>query len=97
LQGTVIEKGAVTAGMQIQLRGGRSTLYPEGRKAMDTPSESIRPLTVEETMAILRVSRSTLYRLVDRKELQGYKIARRWLFDRGDVQAFIERKRHTGE
>jgi len=40
---------------------------------MDTPSESIRPLTVEETMAILRVSRSTLYRLVDRKELRDTK------------------------
>jgi excisionase family DNA binding protein len=50
-------------------------------------------LTVEEVASYLRVSRSTVYRLVNRKELLAYKIAHRWMFDREDLRAFIADKR----
>lgn len=59
---------------------------------MKTPEESDL-LTLEETMAFLRVSRSTLYRIVNRGELPGYKIARRWVFDRTELKEFVAHKR----
>jgi excisionase family DNA binding protein len=61
---------------------------------METAFES-RYLTLEETMAILRVSRSTVYRMVNRGELPGYKIAKRWMFDRGEVAEFVAVHRYT--
>ena len=60
---------------------------------MHTGGSGNRLLTLGETMAYLRVSRSTMYRLIQRKELAGYKIGRRWMFDRGDLRAFMASKR----
>jgi excisionase family DNA binding protein len=61
---------------------------------METAIEN-RYLTLEETMAILRVSRSTVYRMVNRGELPGYKIAKRWMFDREEVAAFVTVHRYA--
>lgn len=61
---------------------------------METAIEN-RYLTLEETMAILRVSRSTVYRMVSRGELPGYKIAKRWMFDRQEVAEFVTVHRYT--
>ena len=59
---------------------------------MDTPREN-GLLTMKETTAFLRVSRSTVYRLLDRGELPGYKIARRWVFDQKDLREFVAPRR----
>jgi excisionase family DNA binding protein len=61
---------------------------------METAFES-RYLTLEETMAILRVSRSTVYRMVNRGELPGYKITKRWMFDRQEVAEFVAGHRYA--
>jgi excisionase family DNA binding protein len=50
-------------------------------------------LTLDETMTLLRVSRSTMYRLIEREELPGWKVAKRWVIDRKDLDDFIARKR----
>ena len=49
--------------------------------------------TLDETMTLLRVSRSTMYHLIERQELPGWKVAKRWVFDRKDLDDFIARKR----
>jgi excisionase family DNA binding protein len=54
-------------------------------------------LTVEEVASYLRVSRSTVYRLVIRKELLAYKIAHKWMFDRDDLKTFIAHQRFDVE
>jgi excisionase family DNA binding protein len=57
-------------------------------------------LTLNETMALLRVSRSTMYRLIRRRELPVYKIGRRWMFDIADLRRFMASRRlgsMTGE
>jgi len=46
-------------------------------------------------MAILRVSRSTVYRMVNRGELPGYKMAKRWMFDRYEVAEFVAVHRYA--
>jgi hypothetical protein len=34
-----------------------------------------------------------MYRLIEREELPGWKVAKRWVFDRKDLDDFIARKR----
>jgi excisionase family DNA binding protein len=50
-------------------------------------------LTLDETMPPRRVSQPTMYRLIEREELPGWKVAKRWVFDRKDLDDFIARKR----
>ncbi len=51
-----------------------------------------RLLTVEEVLDILRISRMTLYRIVNSGELKRLKIGSRTFFRRRDVERFIESK-----
>jgi excisionase family DNA binding protein len=54
---------------------------------MEAPS---RLLTVKETCNYLRISPPTLYRMIDRKELVPVKIGKRTLFDRKDLDKYID-------
>lgn len=47
--------------------------------------------TFPEAMRYLRVSRSTLYRLMDAGELVGHKVGNTWRFYREDLRACVER------
>jgi excisionase family DNA binding protein len=55
-----------------------------GQNAQDNPL-----LTFKEAMAYLRVSRSTLYRLMWSGQLTGHKVGSTWRFYRDDLQASI--------
>jgi excisionase family DNA binding protein len=46
-------------------------------------------LTFKEAMAYLRVSRSTLYRLMWSGQLTGHKVGSTWRFYRDDLQTSI--------
>ncbi len=46
-------------------------------------------LTFKEAMAYLRVSRSTLYRLIWSGQLTGHKVGSTWRFKRSDVVASL--------
>jgi excisionase family DNA binding protein len=46
-------------------------------------------LTFKEAMVYLRVSRSTLYRLICLGQLTGHKVGSTWRFYRADLQANI--------
>lgn len=59
---------------------------------MDTPKEN-EFLTMKETTEFLRVSRSTVYRFLERGELSGYKISKRWVFDQKDLREFVAARR----
>jgi excisionase family DNA binding protein len=52
--------------------------------------ETSRLLTVKETCKYLRISAPTLYRMLERKELIPVKIGKRTLFDRKDLDAYID-------
>ncbi len=53
------------------------------------PTEDDLLLTFKEAMSYLRVSRSTLYRLMWSGQLAGYKIGGLWRFYRKDLRAFV--------
>ena len=54
---------------------------------MEEPS---RLFTVTETCKYLRISPPTLYRMIERGELVPVKIGKRTLFDRKDLDTFID-------
>ena len=46
-------------------------------------------LTFEEAAALLRVSRATMYRLLESGRLVGHKVGRGWRFYRTDLHSFV--------
>jgi excisionase family DNA binding protein len=51
-------------------------------------------LTFKEAMNYLRVSRSTLYRLMWSGQLTGHKVGSTWRFYREDLRACVGREVH---
>ena len=49
-------------------------------------------LTFKEAMTYLRVSRSTLYRLMWSGQLIGHKVGSTWRFHREDLRACVDRE-----
>ncbi len=49
-----------------------------------------RLLTVRETCSYLRISPPTLYRMLERRELTPVKIGKRTLFDKSDLDKYID-------
>lgn len=50
-------------------------------------------LTVKDVAQLLRVDEKTVYRLVRKGELPGFKVAGAWRFTRMDLQQWIERQK----
>ena len=65
-----------------------------GKKKQYQPSplpENSQLLTFKEAMSYLRVSRSTLYRLMWSGQLSGYKVGGLWRFYRKDLLAYVHK------
>ena len=57
-------------------------------------SEAPQPaLTVRQVAAYLNVNEKTVYRLAQRGELPGFKVAGAWRFKRIDIEGWIDRKK----
>lgn len=54
-------------------------------------SEEELLLTLHEAEAFLRVSRTTMYRLMASGRLVGYKVGRKWVFYKNDLKALVQR------
>ena len=50
-------------------------------------------LTIDEVAQYLRLDRYTIYRMAERGELPGAKIARRWRFGEADLRAWFEQQK----
>ena len=53
-----------------------------------------KSLSTQEVADILHVSKSTIYELIRRGEINSYKIGRKVRFTQDDVDAYISRARH---
>ena len=53
-------------------------------------------LTFQEAAEFLRVSRATLYRLLDPGQLVGHKVGRSWRFYKRDLHAFVLAQDRSG-
>jgi len=52
-------------------------------------------LDLDDLVKYLKVSKSTLYRLVQTNALPGHKVGRTWRFDRDEVDQWIKSHRHV--
>lgn len=50
-------------------------------------------LTVKEVAALLRVDEKTVYRLVKKRELPGFKVSGAWRFKRADIESWLSNRR----
>lgn len=55
-----------------------------------------RAMTVREVAGYLNVNEKTVYRLAQRWELPGFKVAGAWRFQRADIDAWIEAQKSAG-
>lgn len=46
-------------------------------------------LDFNEAASYLRISRSTLYRLMKAERLEGHKVGRKWVFFKGDLLGLL--------
>jgi excisionase family DNA binding protein len=59
--------------------------------------EEEKYLTVKETSTFLRISVSTLNRLVRQKEIPSYKVSYRRLFDKDELVEWVRAQRSDGQ
>ena len=52
-----------------------------------------RIISLEQVSKLLDVSERTVVRLVEKKELIGFKVGRSWKFDEADVDAYIQKQK----
>jgi excisionase family DNA binding protein len=62
-----------------------------------TEDTAKRLFTVKEACTYLSVSHSTLYRMIERKEIRPLDIGGRTLFDRKDLDDLIEKAKTQGQ
>jgi putative molybdopterin biosynthesis protein len=60
-------------------------------------SEEPMTLTIEEVARRLRVHERTVQRLLDRKELKGYKVGRVWRVDLPDLEDYVRRQKAVAD
>lgn len=56
----------------------------------DSPDDSLDLLTVSEVAAMLRLSKMTIYRLMDRGSLPALRVGRSFRIPRGSVRSLVE-------
>lgn len=49
-------------------------------------------MTIKETSDYLNVNEKTVYRLLEKKELQGYKIGRVWRLKKEDIDKYLKKR-----
>ena len=54
-------------------------------------------LTLEQVAKALGVSERTVLRLIEKKELHGFKVGRAWRFEQIDLEDYIKRQRQKAE
>jgi excisionase family DNA binding protein len=52
-------------------------------------------ITVRDVAAYLNVTEKTVYRLAQRGELPGFKVAGAWRFRRRDIDAWVEHQKRV--
>lgn len=50
-------------------------------------------LDIKQVSDMLHLSERTVFRLIERKELKGFKAGREWRFEQKDIDEYIERQR----
>ena len=60
-------------------------------------TNSTPAMTVREVAAYLNVNEKTVYRLVQRRELPGFKVAGAWRFRPEDIEGWVHTQKTDGK
>jgi excisionase family DNA binding protein len=52
-------------------------------------------LTLKELSRYLKISKPTLYKMVEQGKIPALKIANQWRFKKGDIDTWLERQRRN--
>jgi len=66
-----------------------------GRERESMPPKVNQALTVRDVAAYLNVDEKTIYRLAQRGELPGFKVAGAWRFQSVDLQCWIDQRKRV--
>jgi excisionase family DNA binding protein len=69
----------------------------ETRRIIAMPIEEIKAnefLTIPEVSKLIRISRRTVYRLIEKGELKAGKLGRRTIIKRSDIDRIFEQPKH---
>jgi excisionase family DNA binding protein len=56
-----------------------------------------RTLNIKQVQEILDISERTIFRLIRKGELKGFKVGREWRFEESDIEDFIALQRQKAE
>lgn len=65
-----------------------------GKGGKSMPRKSEPAMTVRDVAAFLNVDEKTVYRLAQRGDLPGFKVAGTWRFQREDLLRWIDQRKH---
>lgn len=54
-------------------------------------------LTIEQVAEQLQVSTRTVRRLMDKDEIKGFMVGKRWRFTQSEVNAYVKRQEEAAE
>ena len=56
---------------------------------MKKPDSTIRLLTLAEAASILKISKRTLHRMIQHRQIPAFKVGGQWRFRREDIETWI--------
>jgi len=52
---------------------------------------------IKDVIKVLGLHERTVFRLIEKGELKGFKVGREWRFEEKDIQEYIEQQRRKAE
>jgi len=74
-----------------------STNAEAARESTPAPAIGRQMLTAQELAVFLRVNRSTVYRLLKRRDLPGFRIGSEWRFDAAEIDQWFRQRGGAGD
>jgi len=51
-------------------------------------------LTLEEVAKYLKISKHTLYKMLEKRKIPAFKVANQWRFKKSDIDRWLEKQRN---
>jgi len=61
---------------------------------MNTPDNAIRLLTLAEAASILKISKRTLHRMIQHRQIPAFKVGGQWRILESRFQEWVEEEEH---
>ncbi len=66
-------------------------------KNIDIRQNENDSFSLDEVIEMFQISRRTIFRLIEKNELTGFKVGRAWRFEESDIDEYIDRQRQKAK